>query len=106
MAGATKNVANWFDADGKELEMTFDENYFSIRDKIKHIMANPEGKAVMDAFIANMMSKMADSGMDLPKGAMKMLESFTIERIGKLAGDKFPAEGIAELNKVLQKIKK
>ena len=106
LAGATKNVANWFDADGKELEMTFDENYFSIRDKIKHIMANPEGKAVMDAFIANMMSKMADSGMDIPKGAMKMLESFTIERIGKLAGDKFPAEGIAELNKVLQKIKK
>ncbi len=106
LAGATKNVANWFDADGKELEMTFDENYFSIRDKIKNIMANPEGKAVMDAFIAKMMSQMAESGMDLPKGAMKMLESFTIERIGKLAGDKFPAESIAELNKVLQKIKK
>ena len=106
LAGATKNVANWFDADGKELEMTFDENYFSIRDKIKNIMANPEGKAVMDAFIAKMMSQMSESGMDLPKGAMKMLESFTIERIGKLAGDKFPAEGIAELNKVLQKIKK
>ena len=60
------------------------------------IITNPEGKAVMDAFIANMMSKMADSGMDLPKGAMKMLESFTIERIGKLAGDKFPAESIEE----------
>ena len=69
-------------------------------------MANPEGKAVMDQFINGMMEKMASSGMELPAGAMKMLESFSIERIGKLAGDKFPAESISELNKVLQKIKK
>ena len=106
LAGSSKNVANWFDADGKELDMTFNEGYFSIRDKIKNIMANPEGKAVMDQFINGMMEKMASSGMELPAGAMKMLESFSIERIGKLAGDKFPAESIAELNKVLQKIKK
>ena len=106
LAGSSKNVANWFDADGKELDMTFNEGYFSIKDKIKNIMANPEGKAVMDQFINGMMEKMASSGMELPAGAMKMLESFSIERIGKLAGDKFPAESIAELNKVLQKIKK
>ena len=106
LAGSSKNVANWFDADGKELDMTFNEGYFSIRDKIKNIMANPEGKVVMDQFINGMMEKMASSGMELPAGAMKMLESFSIERIGKLAGDKFPAESIAELNKVLQKIKK
>ena len=86
--------------------MTYDENYFSIKDKIKLIMANPEGKAVMDAFIAKMMEQVAASGMDIPKGAMKMLESFSIERIGKLIGDKLPVSVIVEINEALQKIKK
>ena len=92
--------------DGKEVEMTFNEGYFSIRDKIKDIMANEQGKQVMDMFIAKMMEQMSGSGMDIPKGAMKMLGSFSIERIAKLAGDKIPAEGIVEINKVLQQIKK
>ena len=106
LAGSTKNVANWFDADGKEIEMTFNEEYFSIRDKIKNIMDHPEGKVVMENFINKMMDAATSSGMEIPKGAMKMLESFTIERIGKLIGDKIPAEIIAEINKTLQQIKK
>ena len=87
--------------------MTFKEGYFSIRDKIKDIMANEQGKAVMDMFIAKMMENMASSGgMEIPKGAMKMLGSFSIERVAKLAGDKIPANSIVEINKVLQEIKK
>ena len=106
LAGASNSVANWFDETGNQVEMTFKEGYFSIRDKIKDIMANEQGKAVMDMFIAKMMEQMQGSGMDIPKGAMKMLGSFSIERIAKLAGDKIPANSIAEINKVLQEIKK
>ena len=106
LEGSNKEVTNWFDKDGNEVEMTFNEGYFSIKDKIKDIMANEKGKAVMDELIAKMMEQMASSGMELPKGAMKMMGSFSIERIAKLVGDKIPSEVIVETNKTLQQIKK
>ena len=105
---ATGSVANWFDDKGKEVKMTFNEGYFSIKDKIKDIMANEEGKAMMDAFIAKMMESMAsgENKMEIPKGAMKMMGGFSIERIAKLVGDKIPSSVIVEINEALQKIKK
>ena len=106
LAGSSKEVANWFDKDGNKVEMTYNEEYFSIKDKIKDIMANEKGKAVMDELIAKMMEQMASSGMEIPKGAMKMMGSFSIERIAKLVGDKIPSEVIVEINKTLQQIKK
>ena len=106
LEGSSKEVANWFDKDGNEVEMTFNEGYFSIKDKIKDIMANEKGKEVMDELISKMMEQMASSGMELPKGAMKMMGSFSIERIAKLVGDKIPSEVVVEINKTLQQIKK
>ena len=79
LEGSSKEVANWFDKDGNEVEMTFNEGYFSIKDKIKDIMANEKGKEVMDELISKMMEQMASSGMELPKGAMKMMGSFSLE---------------------------
>ena len=101
-------VANWFDDKGEEVKMTFNDGYFSIKDKIKDIMANEEGKAMMDAFIAKMMESMAsgDSKIEIPKGAMKMMGGFSIERVAKLVGDKIPTNVIVEINEALQKIKK
>ena len=86
--------------------MTFNEGYFSIKDKIKDIMANEKGKEVMDKLIEKMLEQIASSGMELPKGAMKMMGSFSIERIAKLIGDKIPSEVVVEINKTLQQIKK
>ncbi len=106
LENASSSVTNWFDKDGQQINLTYNEGYFSIKDKIKEIMNNPEGKAVMDAFIAGMMEQMAESGMKLPAGAMKMLESFSISRIAKLAGDRIPPEAIAQVNQALQKVKK
>ena len=103
----TKNVANWFDKDGKEIKMTFNEEYFSIKDKIKDIMANEKGNALLTAMIEKMMSSLSENGgMSIPKGAMKMMMGFTIERIAKLVGDKIPMEVIIQINEELQKIKK
>lgn len=102
----TKNVANWFDKDGKEIQMTFNEEYFSIKDKIKDIMANEQGKILIDKMIESMMTKVEENGISIPKGAMKMVAGFSIERIAKLLGDKLPIEAVVSINEQLQKIKK
>ena len=69
-------------------------------------MANEEGAKVMNAFIEKMLATMSDGGMKLPKGAMKMMGGFSIERIAKMLSDKIPAEVVLEINEQLQKIKK
>ena len=69
-------------------------------------MENEEGAKVMNAFMEKMLSQMSEGGMELPKGAMKMLSGFSIERIAKLASDKIPVGAVAEINAELQKIKK
>ena len=94
------------DKDGNSLEAGINRDYFSIKDKIKEIMANEEGAKVMNAFIDKMLATMSDGGMKLPKGAMKMMGGFSIERIAKMLSDKIPAEVVLEINEQLQKIKK
>ena len=44
--------------------------------------------------------------MELPTGMMKMMGSFTIERVSKLAGDRLPSEVVYKINQELQKCKK
>jgi beta-galactosidase len=103
----TGSVTNWFDKDGNNIGGEINRDYFSIKDKIKEIMANPEGKKLMDSFIEKMMSSLSkDGGMEIPKGAMSMMGGFSIERIAKMLSDKIPAEVVVEINTELQKIKK
>ena len=104
----TSGVANWFDADGNEINMTYNRDYYCIKDKIKDIMENPEGKELMERFMKTAMENMGGeaAGFKITPGMMKMMMSFSIERISKLAGDKFPAEMVAKINIELQKIKK
>ena len=85
---------------GKEINMTFNRDYFCIKDKIKDIMAHPEGKAFMEAMMEKMVAEMGGevSGFKVTPGMMKMMAGFTLERIGKMAGDKLPAELIAQMN--------
>ena len=106
--GGEAGVSNWFGADGKEINMTFNRDYFSIKDKIKEIMAHPEGKAFMEAMMEKMVASMGGevSGFKVTPSMMKMMGGFTLERISKMAGDKIPAELIAQMNVELQKIKK
>ena len=102
----TGAVTNWFDKNGNDLSSEINRDYFSIKDKIKEIMANPEGAKIMNAFIEKMLSQLREGGMKLPKGAMTMMGGFTIERIAKMLSDKIPAEVVIEINDELQKIKK
>ena len=102
----TGAVTNWFDKDGNNVGVQLNRDYFSIKDKIKDIMANDEGAKLMNSFIEKMMTQLNQGGMELPKGAMKMMGGFSIERIAKMLSDKIPAEVVIEINNELQKIKK
>lgn len=102
-------VANWFDENGNEQKFEFPEGYFSIKDKLKDIMAHPEGKAVFDTILANMASGATDGEgqkMEMPKGMMKMMGAFTVQRLFKLAGDRVPQDALYNINCALNKIKK
>jgi hypothetical protein len=62
----------------------------------------------MDAMMEKMIGSMGGevSGFKVTPAMMKMMGGFTLERISKMAGDKIPAELIAQMNVELQKIKK
>ena len=100
------NVVNWFDKDGNKLEMSFNEGYFSIKDKIKTILEDENASKVFQGFMDSFMEEAKKQGMELPTGMMKMMGSFTIERVSKLAGDRLPSEVVYKINQELQKCKK
>lgn len=103
--GVSGGVANWFDENGHEKSSTINREYFSIKDKIKEIQANPEANKVLEEFMAKMMQGM-EGKMEIPEGAMKMMGGFSIDRIAKMLKDKIPTGVIEEINKALQQIKK
>ena len=88
--------------------MTFDRDYFSIKDKMKTIMAHPQGKALLEQMMAAMMPKEGAevAGFKVSEGMLKMMMNFTIERMAKMAGKMFPQEALARINQALQTIKK
>ena len=98
-------VANWFDESGNG--MTFNRDYFSIKDKMKTIMAHPQGKALLEGMMAKMMPTGGEvAGFKVSEGMLKMMMNFTIERMAKMAGKMFPQEALAQINAALQQIKK
>ena len=103
-----ETVKNWFGENGEKLDFTYNRDYFCIKDQIKHIMANPEGAALMEKFMSGMMSSMGDevAGFKVTPAMMKMVQSFSIERISNMIKDKVSPELIYNINQELQKIKK
>lgn len=106
-AGAS-SVANWFDADYGAKEMTFNEGYFSIKDRLGDVMANEAGEALVTQMM-QMMMQAADGNnktSGINKGLLKMVSRMTFEDLAKMAGNRLPKEAFAMLNEQLQKIKK
>lgn len=98
-------VTNWFDNVDitKKQPLTFNEEYFSIKDKMKDILKNDEASTVLVNAISSMM------GMKLKKSMLAIMGGQTLESLG----DKVPAkEGVdtealvGYINSELQKIKK
>ena len=97
-------VANWFDDIAVSRKLEFPEGFFSIKDKMGEIMANPESAAVMD----QVFSQMGGGTMNAQsmKNMLGMLKNMSVETILKMAGKKVPADAKYVLNDMLNKIKK
>lgn len=100
-------VTNWFDdVDVSDKKMlTFDKDYFSIRDKMNEILENKEAGSI----IVNAMSSIM--GMRLKKSMLGAMGEQTLENIGETmaaaSGKEVDAEWIeSHINSELQKIKK
>lgn len=99
----SENVANWFDEvnDWQPDEMTFDPDYYSVKDKVKDIFANDQAKQIfMDLFSAA-------SGMHLKPTTLAMMNEMPAESLRESffkgeSGDK----SFAFLNAKLQEIPK
>lgn len=97
MGGDDVNVTNWFDADLPEAgELKFPEGYLSIRNKIKDIMANEEGMALMEKYFKALMEN----------EKFGMAKRMSMEFIFNFQKDMFPDEFVYMINCELNKIKK
>ncbi|MEE1030652.1 MAG: beta-galactosidase, partial [Ruminococcus sp.] len=104
--------ANWFDdpaavAARKAKKMNYPKGYYSIKDKIGVLAANPETAAVLQGAMAQAagagaLSMSSEMGDDM-KEFMNMM---TLANMMKMAGDAFSADFKYELNEKLNKIAK
>lgn len=75
-------ILNWFD-------ITEPEGCFSLNDKISDIMANAQGKALMEGVIAKLTEKKSTDdkpGFSMNEDTMKMMGGFTLVRLSGMLG--------------------
>ena len=105
-----EGVTNWFsDEYGQKKEMSFKEGYFSVKDKLKDIMAHPEGAEFVTEMMNKMMAQIVGKQGEQPKigkAMMKMMGNMSMEQLIKMAGKKVPEGALFMLNEMLSKISK
>ncbi len=106
-------AANWFqDPAAVEARRAFKypEGYYSIRDKISVLMADPQTAPIVQEAMAGAMQGGGSMASMAPKGDDNPMAEFTrMMRLGdmlKMAGSAFSAEAKLELNQKLNAIKK
>lgn len=101
-------VVNWFDRE----DMQAPVGYFSIRDKIADIKANPQAAVILGKAMAEMQKKTMEKYGDVAKNAQipeemrRQMEQMSLEAQLKMAGGAIDPEVVAQLNKALNKIPK
>ncbi len=101
--GTDSGATNWFetaDLTAAPAEMTFDADYYSVKDPMNDILKSEEAGAVILNAISSMM------GMNLKKTMLKMMGSKSIEEMGGMMAGKAPAGAMEFINSELQKVKK
>jgi len=104
--------ANWFDdpaAVAARKALKYPKGYYSIKDKVGVLMANPETAAILGGLMQQFMSGMGAGVADLSTMGEEMKQFMNMMRLNdmlKMAGDKVPAEVKLQLNEALTKIKK
>ena len=104
--------ANWFDdpaAIAARKALKFPKGYYSIKDKVGVLMANPATAAILGGFMEQAMAQMGGGMIDAAAMGPEMQQFMNMMRLNdmlKMAGDKVPAEVKIQLNEALTKIKK
>ena len=97
-------ILNWFD-------ITEQEGYFSLNDKIGDILSTVRGKLLFAGLMAKMVPKKGQkvAGFEISEGMMAMLGGFTVLRLSGMLGTmniNLTKEQLLDLNAQLNKIKK
>lgn len=100
-----EGVTNWFADLQVEGEMEYPEGYFSLRDTMGTIMANPEAAALVQEHAAALFGAMAKS-MENMSSAMGMAANMTLENILQITGSALDDKARLYLNQQFNKIKK
>lgn len=105
-----KEVANWFEKDGVKYEFKYPEDKFSVKDKLSHIMTNPEGEKLILDLLDRAVAEMKANGKEMPismnKSVLKLAGSMSIERIAGMANGMISQEMLYQINEELNKISK
>ncbi|MDO4305192.1 MAG: glycoside hydrolase family 2 TIM barrel-domain containing protein [Eubacteriales bacterium] len=99
-----EEIVNWFDRE----DMETPAGYFSIRDKVADIEANPEAAVLLEEINAKMVEAYGDVAKNatVPEEMKKKQAQMPLEEKLKMAGKAVTTEMVVELNKKLNRIKK
>ncbi len=104
-------AANWFDdpaAIAARNAFKYPKGYYSIKDKVGVLMANPETAAILGGLMQGAMgavSTMMDPN-NMGEEMMGFMQMMRLSDMLKMAGDAMPQEAKLALNEALTKIKK
>lgn len=98
------DAGNWFDAEPLE----FPEGYLSVKDKLRDIIANPQGAELLKPLLSKLnmagFSLEADFETDNPMASFLLM--MRLDNLLKMAGKGLPVGAKRSLNEALTKIKK
>lgn len=100
--GQSGGVVNWFDKED------FKPGYYSIKDTLGELRANPETGPIVNALMAKASASRGDVATSTAGNAnlQRMLGGMTLQSLLKQAGDAIPKEAVKQLNDALQRVKK
>jgi len=104
--------ANWFDdpaAVAARTAFKYPKGYYSIKDKVGVLLANPETAAIVSETFKSMMAGaggLMGGGMEMGESMKEFMNMMRLNDMLKMMGPAFPAEAKLALNEALTKIKK
>ena len=104
--------ANWFDdpaAIAARAAFKYPKGYYSIKDKVGVLLANPETAAVLGDLFAKVMGgagSMMGEGMEMGESMKEFMNMMRLSDMLKMMGAGIPAEVKLQMNEALTKIKK
>lgn len=95
-------IVNWFDKDD------FKEGYYSIKDTMGVLMANPGTAPIVGALMAKASASRGDvaKATEGNKNLERMMAGMSLQSLLKQAGDAVPKEAVIQLNAALQRVPK